>query len=41
MARYERIEDLSNSKMFLSFQGITDAIKPKLKFDQAGIGHNK
>jgi len=22
-------------------QGITDAIKPKLKFDQAGIGHNK
>jgi len=22
-------------------QGITDAIKPKLKFDQSGIGHNK
>jgi len=22
-------------------QGITDAIKPKLKFDQAGMGHNK
>jgi len=22
-------------------QGITDAIKPKLKFDQTGIGHNK
>lgn len=22
-------------------QGITDAIKPKLKFDQAGVGHNK
>ena len=24
-----------------SLQGITDAIKPKLKFDQSGIGHNK
>jgi len=22
-------------------QGITDAIKPKLKFDQAGVGHNR
>ena len=22
-------------------QGITDAIKPKLKFDQAGMGHNR
>jgi len=22
-------------------QGIVDAIKPKLKFDQAGMGHNR
>ena len=22
-------------------QGIVDAIKPKLKFDQAGLGHNR
>ena len=27
-------------KYFL-FQGITDAIKPKLKFDQTGVGHSK
>ena len=22
-------------------QGIVDAIKPKLKFDQTGVGHNR
>ena len=36
-----KICNLSNSNPFHSVQGITDAIKPKLKFDQAGIGHNK